>query len=446
MRTLIVACLGLTLLAGPRPAAAKELILLVLIDAMRADHVGAYGYPRGTTPTIDSLAARGTRYATAYTNAPWTRSSTACFLTGLNASRHRTETDKSRLPADVVTLAERLKKAGWTTTGFSANGNGGSLAGFDRGFDTFKDTTNTYSKKVRGKTYNGLPTAEFLTGEVLAHLKASTAEKEFVFIFYVDPHDPYYAPPELEKKFLGDFKGTIRRKASWEKDNDYPEDERFSMMAIYDAGIFYADQQLGVLLDGIRALGAGEALHLLVTSDHGEGFGEHGFYLHAHHFWEEVIHIPLVAFGPRFATAVDTRLTQAIDVSATIAELAGADRAGMMGRSLLQPAAADARVISEYNEYGIHRQAILDGRYKVIWQRPADEAWFLSSYPAKWSVAEKKAFFPSVSFDREVVHAFDRVADPGEKQNLADALPPPAAALLAELKAFVAAAPPQPRP
>jgi arylsulfatase len=441
MRTPVALCLAL---CCSRPALAddsRELILLVLFDAVRADHVGAYGYTRGTTPTLDGLAQRGVRFTRAYTNAPWTRASTACYLTGLNASRHRTQTDKSRLPADVVTLAERLEKAGWKTAGFSANGNGGSLAGFDRGFSLFRDPTHGFDKAKRGKTYNGLPSAEFLTQQVLGHLKGSTAKKEFLFIFYVDPHDPYGAPPVLEKKFLGDFKGTVRRKASWEKDNAYPEDERFSMQALYDAGIYYADSQVGVLLEGIEKLGRLGQTTLFFSSDHGEGFGEHGFYLHAHQFWEEVVHIPLVAFGPRFPAGVDERLTQTLDVTATIAELAGADTTGLMGRSLLHPADPDRPVISEYNEYGIHRQMIVGKSHKVIWQKPADEAWYLASFPNKVSDAEKKALFPSVSFDREVVQVFDLAADPFEKQNLAEKMPAPAAALLATLREFVAAAP-----
>ena len=408
----------------------RELVVLVLIDAVRANHIGAYGYERPTSPNIDALAKSGVRYSRAYTNAPWTRPSTTSFLTGLNASRHRTETEDSKLPAGVTTLAERLHAAGFVTTGFSANGNGGSLAGLERGFDLFEDPTNTYKRGHRGKAYNGLPDADFLSEQVLSHLERSTAQKEFLFIFFVDPHDPYHAPPKLERMFLGDFKGKIRRRALWEYNNDYPPDERFSMTAIYDAGIRFADQGVGRIVDGIKALGLWGNTTLFVTADHGEGFGEHGFYLHAHHFWEEVTHIPLVAVGPRFKPGADPRLTQPIDVAATIAALAGADRAGLTGHSLLDAPGGDP-IISEYNEFGIHRQAIVGQRYKVIWQRPADEAWYLRT-------AKKKEFFPSVSFDHEVVHAFDLERDPGEKNNLAADMPAEAAELLARLRAFVA--------
>ena len=121
----------------------------------------------------------------------------------------------------------------------------------------------------------------------------------------------------------------------------------------------------------------------ILTSDHGEAFGEHGFYLHAHHFWEEVIHVPLIAVGPRFPPQVDDRLTQTLDVSATVAALTGADPKGLAGRSLLTPADSQATIISEYNEFGIHRQAIRGRSHKVVWQRPADEAWYLRTAKKK---------------------------------------------------------------
>ncbi len=417
--------------AAPTPTStAKELTLVIFIDALRADALGAYGYGRPTSPNLDTLAKQGTLFTRAYANAPWTRPSTTCLLTGLNASRHRTETETSLLPADVTTLAERVKAAGWYTAGFTANGNGGSLAGLQRGFDLFEDPTRTYTKDKRGKTYNGLPTGEFIVARVLDFLAKSPHDRQFLFLFLVDPHDPYQAPPELEAIFLGDFKGKIRRHARWEYDNDYPADERFSMRAVYDAGVRYADQAVGQLVTGLDKLGLREHTNLIITADHGEAFGEHGFYLHAHQFWEEVVHVPLIAVGPRFKPGVDSRLTQTIDISATVAALAGAKQDGLLGRSLLDAPATSPVVISEYNEFGIHRQMAFDGRTKVIWQRPADEAWYLRT-------AKKKEFFPSVSFDRETVHAFDLSVDPQEKTRQEPPLEPAADALLTQLRTFV---------
>ncbi|MEM6532993.1 MAG: sulfatase-like hydrolase/transferase [Myxococcota bacterium] len=460
-----LAILSLSVLFSTPVSAAesdRELIFLILIDAVRADSVGSYGYEKPTTPTLDRLAGRGVRYTRAYVNAPWTRASTASYFTGLNGSRHRTETDKSKLPKGTRTLARRLRDAGWRTTGFSANGNGGAIANLDEGFHLYEDPSNAYSRKETrkrcqakyGKTipakqrdqairddcvrYVGLPTGEFMVHRTLEHLKTSKAKKEFIFLFLVDPHDhnlTYFAPPRLEKMFLGHPAPEDRPRVIWEKNNDYSKEHRRIVKSLYDAGIRYSDEAVAQLIAG---LGEEQLKNttMFISADHGEGFGEHDFYLHAHHFWEEVIHVPLIALGPRFSPSVDERLTQSLDVTATILELAGADTKGLPGQSLLKPAVHD-HIISEYNEYGIHRQAIIGERYKVIWQRPADEKWYMSSFPDRFTPVQKKSFFPSVSFGEEVVRVFDLKKDPGEKNDLSATMPPEAAALLQTLRSFV---------
>lgn len=420
--------------AAPQP---RELMVLVLFDATRADHLGCYGYKRPTTPNVDKLAAKGTRFTQAFSNAPWTRPSTTSFLTGLNTSRHRTETETSKIPGDITTLAERLDAAGWHTAGFVANGHAGSMANQNKGFKLFEDPTKTYVRGQRGKPYmNGLPTGPFIAEHALNYLRDASPTKQFVFLFFIDAHDPYEAPPELEKLFLGDFHGSIRRRASWEYNNDYPADERFSMMAVYDAGLRAADDALGHLAQGVEAMKRYDKVTWVLSADHGEAFGEHHFYLHAHHFWDEVIHIPLVVSGdawPRDAPRVDDRLTQSLDVTRTVAELSGAKTQGLVGHSLTA-APAHTPVISEYNEYGIHRSAIFDEAFKVVWQRPADEAWYMRT-------AKDKKYFPSVAFDHEVVTVFDRKNDPGEQHDLAANMPPQAADLLRQLRDYAAAAP-----
>jgi len=144
--TLVAAALISASPQAPTQDSDRELIVLIFVDAMRADHVSAFGYERPTTPTLEKLAQRGTRFARTYANAPWTRASTACTFTGMNASRHRTETEKSKLPSGMRTLASRLTQAGWHTTGFSANGNGGSLANLNKDFDLFEDPTNKFKR------------------------------------------------------------------------------------------------------------------------------------------------------------------------------------------------------------------------------------------------------------------------------------------------------------
>ena len=423
--------LGVLLVANVSYGASdRELIVLVLVDALRPDHMGAYGYDKNTSPNLDRLASEGTLYTRAYVNAPWTRPSTASFLTGLNASRHGVETARDRLSSKVVTLTERLGEVGWKSAGFVANGNGGSLARLQQGFDIFRDPTNAYTRKKRGKTYNGLPRGEFLVRKALQHLSRSTAKKEFLFLFLVDPHDPYGAPPRLEKRFLGEHRGKVRRRASWEYNNNYSEAERRSMVALYDASIAYADEALGTFFDALKKRGLYDNATIIVSADHGEGLGEHQFYLHAHHFWDEVIRVPVIIKGKGFSRAVDKRLTQSLDITRTIVDVAGASSAGLPGRSLLEPPPPGGWVISEYNEFGIHRQAIVGQRYKVIWQRPADAAWFDRE-------VKKRKYFPSVSFDKEVIRVFDLEADPKERVDLALSPPGEAKELLQILRDFV---------
>ncbi|MBC7794118.1 MAG: sulfatase [Clostridia bacterium] len=434
MRKLAV-CFSVLLVSVTSHAAEvkRELVILLLVDAMRSDHLGAYGYTKPTSPEMDKLAGEGTRYAHAFVNAPWTRPSTVSYLTGMNASRHKTESAKSKLPENVTTVAQRLTTAGWATAGFTANGNGGSLAGLQKGFQKFEDPTTTYTKDARGVTYNNLPQGPFIVDRVLGHLAGSKASKQFVFVFLVDPHDPYGAPPELEEQFLGkNYKGVVRRKASWEVNNDYPAEERFSMQAIYDAGIRNADIAIGQLVEGLKKQGVWNDTTMFITADHGEAFGEHGVYLHAHHFYDEILHVPVIAHGSRFKPGVEQRWIQAIDLPKTVLDIANVKADDLPGQSLLAKSPKEEHIISEYNEFGIHRQAILGEGVKVIWQRPADEEEFMKE-------VREKRFFPSVVFDCEKVRAFDEVADPAEKKDILPPLSGKAEALLNELKQFVGA-------
>jgi len=411
-----------------------ELVILLLVDALRPDHISGFGYDKPTTPNLDARIPQARVYQRSYVNAPWTRPSTASFLTGLNASRHFAQSAKTKLPHKVVTLAERLKKEGWKTAGFTANGNGGSLGRLEQGFDFFGDPSKTYTRKVRGKTYNGLPSADFMVDQFTKWLKANPTGKRFVFLFLVDPHDPYGAPKHLEKQFLKGFKGKLRRTPSWEYRNSYPEDERQAIIALYDASIRYTDDVLERFWKLLEQQKSWKDTTVFLSADHGEGMGEHGFYLHAHQFWEEVIRVPLIVWGDRFKAGTDPRLTQSIDVTQTILDLAGMKSKELPGRSLLSEPWTDGVVISEYNEFGIRRQAIIGERYKVIWQRPADAQAFKKA-------VRRPEFFPSVSLDKEVIQVFDLVEDPKETRDLRASMPADAKALLDALRDFVANAP-----
>ncbi len=415
-------------------------VILILVDAFRPDHLGFHGYPRDTSPNLDAFARDGLTFDRVYANAPWTRPSTTTILTGLTPSRHRTQCEKHKLARSFVTLPEALAKVGYRTAGVVGNGNGASIAGLDQGFAYYKDT----------KFFKGLPNADQVVDQVVPWLDAHRREKKiFLFTFVVDPHDPYHGPsPQAEARWLWKGHPEILRVPRWEypRGTDPTPDQRRAMIAVYDSAIRYTDQALGRLFDRLKKNGLWDRATIIVTADHGEAFGEHRFYKHAHHFWDEVIRVPLIIRSPVIPPEarghrVDA-LATSIDLFPTLLHLAGVPDGTYKrpGVDLFDLAAgkvdpAERRIFSEYNCFGISREAILTDRYKVILQMPADEAEFMAT-------VRRKDLLPSVVFDHEVLRAFDLKEDPLERHNLVPGrdpkrAPPKIASLLEALRHYI---------
>ena len=409
-------------------------LVVIVIDALRPDHTSAYGYRRPTTPFLETLAEESLVFVNAYANAPWTRPATTSMLTGLLPSAHRTQSDRSKLPAAVTTVAQELKKLGYRTAAVVGNGNAGRIAGLDRGFDDFADTVTHW---------DGLPTAANVYDEAIEWLrhKRPTDQPWFLFVFLVDPHDPYHAPPEYERLWLGQHKGEPRRRVHWEYKNKIPRRERDAMIALYDASLRYTDDQTRRFVDELKRLKVYDQTSLMLTADHGEAFGEHGYYLHAYHHTDEFLRVPLIMRSPSLRGAGHVfPLAQSVDLAPTLIDLAGGTpRAGLHGQSLVSLVKAPVDplriAVSEYNEFGIRRSALFNLRHKVILQLPADRESFHQRIP-------RAEYLPSVSFDREVLQAYDRLTDPFEKKDLAAGeLPATTRAMRDELRAYMLSAP-----
>lgn len=409
-------------------------IIWIVVDALRPDHLGAYGYQKPTSPFLDALAKDSLVFLHAYANAPWTRPSTATMLTGLYPSGHQTQTDKSRLPGGLRTIAQDLKALGYATAAVVANGNASSIAGLDRGFDHYVDSRTHFKR---------LPAAGEVYAEALRWLKNRPDRKKpfFLFLFLVDPHDPYRAPPEYEKEWLGKLAPPARRTPHWEYKNNYPAAEREAMIAVYDAAIRFTDDQTRRFFGELEKLGLKDRVNLVLTADHGDGFGEHGYYLHAHHHYDEIIRVPLLVRIPSWGSRGHVfHPAQHVDLLPTLVTLAGGQpRADLPGRELRQmleePVDRGRRILSEYNAFGIRRSSMFDLRHRVILQLPADKETFLRHIP-------RPELLPSVSFDREVLHVYDRVADPLDRKNLAPAkVPEEARPLIHALRRWMTATP-----
>ncbi|MDF1565086.1 MAG: sulfatase [Deltaproteobacteria bacterium] len=419
---------------GPHP------VILILVDALRPDHLSFHGYPRETSPNLDAFARDGLSFDRFYVAAPWTRPSTTSILTGLTPTRHRTQCEGIRLSPAFETLPEALNKLGYKTAGVVGNGNGAGIAGLDQGFKHYQDT----------KFFKGLPTADMVFDEVGAWLDANKKlKKSFMFTFVVDPHDPYHGPsPEAEARWLWEGHPEILRVPRWEypKGKDPTPDQRRAMIAVYDSAVRYTDEALGRLFARLKKNGLWDRATIIVTADHGDGFGEHRFYKHAHHFWEEVVRVPMIIRSPKIPAAsrgrrVDT-LASSVDIWPTIVQIAGGkpDAYARPGASLFDVAAgkidpASRRIFSEYNCFGISRQMMVAGKYKVVLQQPADEEEFMRT-------VTRKDLLPSVIFDREELQAWDLEADPLEEKNLVPGTdpakaPPEIKALLQEMRKYI---------
>ncbi len=289
--------------AGDASTAAKRPdIVLITLDTTRADHLGAYGYERDTTPHLDRLAVDAAVYQNAYSTTTWTLPSHASLLTGKFPTSHGAMHDaegplirgdaidgpefftlhRARgISGDETTMADILRAEGYATGAVVAGPWLKRLFGLARGFDHYDDQQIS---SVRGRL------AEQVTTAAIEWLEASSADSFFLFLNYYDPHGPYTDPAGLAARFLPPDTPI------------YPPPENPSAEfrhASYDGEIMYMDRHLGRLFDYLRAQGRYDDAWILVTADHGELLGEHDTTGHGYSLYEAELRIPLLIKSPR---------------------------------------------------------------------------------------------------------------------------------------------------
>ncbi len=298
--------------AAPRPS-----VLLVTLDTVRADRIGAYGHAGAATPRIDALARGGVRFETAVAAAPLTAPSHATLMTGRIPPRHGVRDNGFALPAGVPTLAEAFGAAGYRTAAFVSGFPLDRRFGLARGFAHYDD------RLPRGDDSRRAPyverRADATTDRALSFLAEADASPFFAWVHYFDPHAPYDPPA--------------------------PFDESFAK-APYDGEIAFLDSQLGRLLDALKARPA----IVLVTADHGEGLGDHGEDTHGLFVYDATLRVPFVLAAPGLAPRVAGVVARGVDVAPTLLDLAGVPPlAGADGRSLR--AAAEGLAMPEAAAY-----------------------------------------------------------------------------------------------
>ena len=309
-------------------------IIVVILDTVRADHVGAYGYEFPTTPALDRLARQGARFEQHISTSPWTRPAMATIRTGLYPrSAGIYEEQYDRLPDDVVTLQEVLDDNGYLTLGVTTNPNINAVFGFDQGFDEYADSTIRFSWMDRKQGTVGMKkgadveSAEATTDRALdmldRHTEALAETPFFLEVLYIDPHHPYVVHPGYTEHLDG------------------------SKSKRYDGEIRYSDVQMGRLFEEMDARGLLDNALVVVTSDHGEGLVDHPKVYwsktHGRVLYDTNLLVPLVIAheSVKVGHAVEA-LTSHIDLVPTLLDLAGlaeTEPAGLPGKSMRQLAA-----------------------------------------------------------------------------------------------------------
>src|SRR5689334_13252002 len=302
-------------------------ILLVTIDTLRADHVGAYGSTLGATPTLDRFAAEGLRFEVAHAHVPMTLPSHTTIMTGLYPIANGVHDNGSfRYDGAKPTLAGELKRAGYRTAAFVGAFVLDARFGLNAGFDLYDDRVQGSSANLeivqRPADAVLAPAAEWILNpqsaqSAINQQSAISNHQWFVWVHLYDPHEPYTPPEPYASRYAQDP---------------------------YSGEIAYADASLGAFLDRLKGAGALDRTLVVVASDHGESLGEHGERTHGLFAYDSTLRVPLVAWaGAAIRPHAISNVTRLVDVAPTILDLVGAPPLpSVPGRSLRPVASADA--------------------------------------------------------------------------------------------------------
>lgn len=419
-------------------------VILISLDTLRADHLGCYGYSRPTSPALDALASDGVRFDEALSTSSWTLPAHVSMLTSLTVAHHGVLDEGYVLGPSLRTLADYLRGRNYVTAAFTGGGYVGSPFGFARGFDFYVDE-NTPLENPRS--------AGILLGESADWIRRNAGKKFFLFLHTYQPHDPYASPPPAGQAFLKEndpwkslyLAGYLGPRGVY---RPLSEREKANVVALYDGDVKNTDEALvGPLVRCLKDLGLYDRTMIIITSDHGEEFFDHGSWLHGPSLHNELTRVPLIIKFPRSRSrgVKVTTPVQIVDILPTVLEELGlpAPPDSIDGRSVLALTRKDRQAPREFLSeiYGrfefpsplqggspsLRLVSIVSGGYKLILSIASERFYYFFS--------PRPSLPPAIELE-----LFDLANDPGEQVNLAAKRPDLVRSLRARIEAYLAAA------
>jgi arylsulfatase A-like enzyme len=347
-------------------------VVLISMDTLRADHVGAYGYGRPTTPNIDAFAAQSVVFERAVSQSAWTRPAHASMFTGLYPSEHGIVgiSGEPAIPRELPLLAEVLANGGYRTVGLVGGGNVDARFGFGRGFERYEQDGRRFEDHMDA---------------ALMVLRDPDRRPFFLFLHGFDAHKPYKSRPE-DRRSLG-LAGERARGMERICAEGARPDRLAPHVDEYDAAIHRGDRSLGRLFEQLGAVGNGRPTVVIFTSDHGEEFGEHGGCWHIRSLHREIVEVPLVVLIPGFSPLrVDGPIPASVSIAPTILDVVGVRGRPLPGPSLLPQ-------LMGHSSPGL---PVISQTESRLLDRSGGELWALTSHDEKlleWSTLGRRELY-----------------------------------------------------
>jgi arylsulfatase A-like enzyme len=286
-------------------------VILIVIDTLRADHLGCYGYHRNTTPNIDKLADNSFLFNNAVATAPWTLPSIASILTSqypcVLGIRDKINKIDDRFPL----LSEELKIHNYITCGIVSHVLVSMRLGFGKGFDHYIEKEEADHKGTSSRE---------VTNMALSFLKENHRKPFFLFLHYFDPHYNYLLHERYN--YYPSYKGSIRSGHPignlWHRRSTLTEDDIKYLISLYDSEISYTDEHIGILIDELKRMSIDDNTIVIITADHGEEFMERGWIGHTITLHQELVRVPLIMKFPEYKERTIDTPVSLIDILPTV--------------------------------------------------------------------------------------------------------------------------------